>query len=200
MKSILDDVLFARAYFLLGLFFYMLGGYYLDLLDLKPIYDPILEKIPIVNVGAIVTYGLVFIYGMAFIYLKPLLGGKKETEFWIILSSSFIIRTFFCLITAFGVPSGFFPMEEKGLYFLLKKARLVFQNDLFFSGHTAAPFGFFLFFDDKTAKIIFLIGTVVMGISMLLLHHHYVVDVLAAPVFIWAIYSFFHYRFFKQRY
>lgn len=198
MKSVLDNVLFARAYFLFGLFVYMLGGNYLDSLDLKPIYDPILEKIPIVDVGVFATYGLVFIYGASFIYLKPLLGGKKEAEFWFILSSSFIVRTFFCLITAFGPPLGFFPIEEKGLYFLLKKAGLVFQNDLFFSGHTAAPFGFFLFFDDKTAKIIFLIGTAVMGILMLLLHHHYVIDVLAAPVFIWAVYSFFHYRFFKQ--
>lgn len=198
MKSVLDNVLFARAYFLFSLFVYMLGGYYLDSLDLKPIYDPILEKIPIIDVGEITTYGLILMYGIAFVYLKPLLGGKKEAEFWIILSSSFIVRTFFCLITAFGVPLGFFPVEEKGLYFLLKKTGLVFQNDLFFSGHTAAPFGFFLFFDDKTAKVIFLIGTAVLGISMLLLHHHYVVDVLAAPVFIWAIYSFFYFKIFKQ--
>ncbi len=194
----MDNVLFARAYFLFGLFVYMLGGFYLDSLNLNPIYDPILEKIPIVDVGTISTYGLILMYGIAFIYLKPLLGGKKEAELWIILSSSFIVRTLFCLVTAFGVPLGFIPIEEKGLYFLLKKAGLVFQNDLFFSGHTAAPFGFFLFFEDKIAKIIFLIGTAAMGISVLLLHHHYVVDVLAAPVFIWAVYSFFHYRFFKQ--
>lgn len=194
----LDNVLFARAYFLFGLFVYILGGYYLDSLNLKPIYDPLLERIPIVDVGTIATYGLILVYGIAFIYLKPLLGGKRETEFWIILSSSFIVRTFFCLIAAFGAPSDAFVIEEKGLYFLLKKAGLVFQNDLFFSGHTAAPFGFFLFFEDKTAKIIFLIGTAVLGISVLLLHHHYVVDVLSAPFFIWAIYSFFHYRFFKQ--
>lgn len=194
----LDNVLFARAYFLFGLFVYVLGGFYLDSLNLKPIYDPLLERIPIVNAGMVATYGLILVYGIAFIYLKPLLGGKREAEFWFILSSSFIVRTFFCLITAFGPPLGAFPVEEEGLYFLLRKARLVFRNDLFFSGHTAAPFGFFLFFDDKTAKVIFLIGTAVMGISMLLLHHHYVVDVLAAPFFIWAVYSFFHYRFFKQ--
>ena len=54
-------------------------------------------------------------------------------------------------------------------------------RDLFFSGHTATMFIFFLTAQNKTLKIIFLISTVLVGACVLVQHVHYTVDVVIAP-------------------
>ncbi len=55
-------------------------------------------------------------------------------------------------------------------------------KDLFFSGHTATSFIFYLTSVNKKIKMLFLILTVIMGISVLLMHVHYTVDVVVAPL------------------
>ena len=56
-------------------------------------------------------------------------------------------------------------------------------KDLFFSGHTATIFLFYLVSEKKLLKIVFLISTIIVGISVLLQHVHYAIDVVAAPFF-----------------
>ncbi|MFN3695059.1 MAG: phosphatase PAP2-related protein, partial [Ignavibacterium sp.] len=62
-------------------------------------------------------------------------------------------------------------------------------KDLFFSGHTATLFILFLTADSKYLKMIFLISTVGVAISVLLQHVHYSIDVFAAIFFTYASYS-----------
>ena len=61
-------------------------------------------------------------------------------------------------------------------------------KDLFFSGHTATLFILFLAAEKKILKTIFLICTIAVGISVLLQHVHYTIDVLAAPFFTYTAY------------
>lgn len=56
-------------------------------------------------------------------------------------------------------------------------------KDLFFSGHTATLFLLFLISERKFLKYIFIIATIFVGISVLLQHIHYTIDVFAAPFF-----------------
>ena len=56
-------------------------------------------------------------------------------------------------------------------------------KDLFFSGHTATIFLFYLVSEKKLLKLVFLICTILVGISVLLQHVHYTIDVVAAPFF-----------------
>jgi membrane-associated phospholipid phosphatase len=57
---------------------------------------------------------------------------------------------------------------------------LNFQNDLFFSGHTAIPFlGFFLF-RRSPLRYVFLVGSLVMAFVVLAMHLHYSIDVFSA--------------------
>ena len=61
-------------------------------------------------------------------------------------------------------------------------------RDLFFSGHTATMFLFFLTAKSKELKIIFLICTFLVASCVLLQHVHYTIDVIAAPFFAYTSY------------
>lgn len=62
-------------------------------------------------------------------------------------------------------------------------------KDLFFSGHTASLFIFYLAADDKRYKSIFLCATILVAVSVILQHVHYTIDVLAAVLFTYAAYN-----------
>ena len=62
-------------------------------------------------------------------------------------------------------------------------------KDLFFSGHTATLFMLFLIVESKKIKYIFLTSAIVVGVSIVLQHVHYVIDVIAAPFFTYACYA-----------
>jgi membrane-associated phospholipid phosphatase len=59
----------------------------------------------------------------------------------------------------------------------------ILTKDLFFSGHTSTLFLLFLTAHGKVLKGIFLSCAVIVGISVLLQHVHYSIDVFSAPFF-----------------
>lgn len=61
-------------------------------------------------------------------------------------------------------------------------------KDLFYSGHTGTLFLVFLVVKKRWDKAIMLVCTVLIGFLLLVQHIHYTLDVLAAPVFVYAIY------------
>ncbi len=61
-------------------------------------------------------------------------------------------------------------------------------HDLFFSGHTATMFLFFLTAKSKKLKTFFLICTFLIALLVLLQHVHYTIDVIAAPFFAYTSY------------
>ncbi len=61
-------------------------------------------------------------------------------------------------------------------------------HDLFFSGHTTTVFLIFLCLKKKADRIYTLCASVLLGFLLLVQHVHYTIDVLAAPVFTYAVY------------
>lgn len=61
-------------------------------------------------------------------------------------------------------------------------------RDLFFSGHTSTLFLLFLTANSRPLRVFFLIGTVIVGICVILQHVHYTFDVVAAPFYSYTCY------------
>lgn len=92
-----------------------------------------------------------------------------QFSFLMIVRSAFISLTH--LKTPFDAMSHGFP----GAFSFFE-----FQNDLFFSGHTAVPFIAFLVFKEHKIRWFFLAGSLLMATTVLAMHEHYSIDVFAA--------------------
>jgi hypothetical protein len=83
-------------------------------------------------------------------------------------------------------PAGLIPMADPitnqfyGAHYI--------THDLFFSGHTTTVFLIFLCLKKKTDRLYALLASVILGFLLLIQHVHYTVDVLAAPVFTYAVF------------
>lgn len=67
------------------------------------------------------------------------------------------------------------------------------SKDLFFSGHTATLFILYLVTENKAIKHTFLVCTAIVGLSVLLQHVHYTIDIFAAVFFTYSAFAFLKY-------
>jgi hypothetical protein len=159
-------------------------GRYADAKGYIIIKDPIFNLLP-----AIKFFGPIFVYGIflvfAFLFLYPLIYKLKDFPYTLNqLSLLLLIRNGFILLSGLKLPEGAVHVNYP---FILNSWN--FQNDLFFSGHVAVPLlGFFIFKESKI-RWFFLISSIVMGISALLTHLHYTIDILTGIFVAYGSYS-----------
>ena len=136
--------------------------------------DLFLDYLPVMDLDFIFIYGPIIIVGLLFLY--PLFFKVKELHKVIGQFSLLVmVRSAFTTLTHLEVPKD--ALQFTIPHFL---GFLSFRNDLFFSGHTAVPFLGFLLFKESKIKWFFLAASILMALTVLLMHVHYTIDVLSA--------------------
>ncbi|MCX5643295.1 MAG: phosphatase PAP2-related protein [Phycisphaerae bacterium] len=149
-------------------------GSYVTFRPAVKVPDLILDRIPPINLSFLFTYGyMALIVGM---FTYPLFR-QPRTLYVVAIQFSLllILRSVFMIFTHVGTPAGAVDAHFPGLF-----SKLYFENDMFFSGHTAMPFLGFYLFRQSRLRYVYLVGSIVMGIVVLAMHVHYSIDVLGA--------------------
>lgn len=160
---------------------------YKDSAEYAAVGDLILDRIPTYNLEFIFVFGLYFLVTMIFLY-TVFIRSEKLPFVMKTYGILIIVRACFILMTQVGPPVGYFydgVVAFDGLF-----SEWMYKNDLFFSGHTAIPFLAFLLFNDTKFRWFFFTGSIVMGVTVLLMHVHYSIDVFAAFFITHGIYAF----------
>lgn len=147
----------------------------------NPVTDLILSNIPVYNLGAIFVYGAVVLLGLVLVLL---LTHPRMIPFTIKTVALFILtRSLFISLTHIA------PFPEQAVLQSNLLARLSFDGDLFFSGHTGLPFLLSLVFWEKPLlRFFFILCSAFFGVVVLMAHLHYSIDVLAAFFITFSIY------------
>jgi PAP2 superfamily C-terminal len=150
------------------------SGIYVSSVKAQPVPDLILNHIGPYNLSPIFSYGYLILIAVLVGY--PLIFHiSKLPKFLGSLAFLVTIRSFFIIFTHLQSPIDAIPVHFPSII-----QNLSFNNDLFFSGHTAIPFLGFLLFENKFLKYFFLIGSITMATVVLLIHRHYSIDVFSA--------------------
>jgi len=157
-----------------GLGFDYVCGMYVHTMKGVKVPDLILDLFNPIDLSFLFIYGYVSVIVGMFVY--PLVFRVRMVhvvafQFSLLLTVRSVFMIFTHLETPAGAISVNYPWFFRGLYF---------ENDMFFSGHTAMTFLGFYLFRRSWLRYVFLIGSIVMGIVVLAMHVHYSVDVLAA--------------------
>lgn len=78
-------------------------------------------------------------------------------------------------------PEGLIPLRDPLMFWAHTGQQL--NKDLFFSGHTATMFIFYLVLPKSRTKSVYLFGFLIMAACLIIQRVHYTVDVLSAPFY-----------------
>lgn len=148
--------------------------------------DLLLDNLPIINLNLIVVEGALWAIALSILLL---LRHPRKILFTIKAVAIFIIaRAFFISLTHVGIYPGQIVPSTGLLDAIYSYFNL--QTGYFFSGHVALPFLMALiYWHDRTWRYVYLFISFVLGISVLLAHVHYSIDVFAAPFMAYGIFE-----------
>ena len=145
--------------------------------------DLFLDNVPLVDMGFLLVYGAIVVM---FFILIILICEPRYFPFTLKAIAVFVaIRSIFIILTHIGPYYEFAPLPPNKLM-----GTISFGGDLFFSGHTGVPFLMALiFWRFKYLRFLFITLSVLAGLSVLLSHIHYSIDVVAAFFITYAIFE-----------
>ncbi len=179
----LFSVLAGFLFFIASLLINYAAGSYATRSASNAVTDIILDNIPVIDTGIVFVEGsLLFVLLVAGIFIKE----PWRMPFILKTAAFFIlIRSFFIILTHIGPMPDQIPIDTDSLIRMI-----TFGGDLFFSGHTGLPFLFALaFWDNKILRTVFLAASIIAGVSVLLGHLHYSIDVFAAFFITYSIFA-----------
>jgi hypothetical protein len=176
----------------LSLIFQYYAGAYSNHVATQYVGDLLLDHLPVVNLNFIIIEG-----ALTAIFLSAILVLSKPRYITFTLKTIALflaIRAVFVAVTHLGIYPGQ-VVPGPGFFDQLYLA-LGLETGYFFSGHTGLPILMALiFWDEKLWRFLYLGASVVFGVSVLLAHVHYSIDVLAAPFMTYSIFKIAEYLF-----
>lgn len=170
-------------FLILSLYVNFLAGTFATHAESNPVTDIILSNIRVYDVDAIFIYGILALCTL--IGVLCILNPKKAPFILKSIALFTIIRSVFISITHIGPFPTHIAIDPTSII-----NKFTFDGDLFFSGHTGLPFLMCLvFWNNKILRFFFLAASIVFGITVLIAHLHYSIDVLAA---FFITYTIFH--------
>jgi hypothetical protein len=176
------------ALFLGAYVFYMNLGWYADQRALPQSSDWLLDRLPSWNLVPMLSWGWLALHawavGVAVLYYP------RRMPFLLVLLSVYLgLRTVYVFLSPIGAPAEILDMRQLDTLFAWVAGEYTFQNEFIFSGHTAVPFLFYLFFDTPRQKVVMLTGSLCMAFAVLVTRNHYTVDVISAYLIGYSIYT-----------
>lgn len=192
-KTFLISVLAGLVFFAVS----VIINYYANLFAIEEagnsVTDLLLNVLPVVDTNLLFFEGsllfIVFVAGLLFKEPKAIPFTLKSIALFI------IVRAGFVTLTHYG------PFPDRAImdnYNLIDS--FTSSADLFFSGHTGLPYLLALiFWRERHLRLLFLGSSIVAGVSVLLAHYHYSIDVASAFFITFGIYHIAR-RLFKKDY
>ena len=171
---------------------YAAGTYATEMVS-NSVTDVVLSNTRVFDVDLFFVYGsgLLGVFIAFLLLIEP-----KRIPFTLHALTLFIlIRSIFISLTHIA------PYPSQATLDLGRVAnKFIFGGDLFFSGHTGIPFLMALiFWQNRTLRYIFIAWSVAFGITVLLGHLHYTIDVLSAFFITYTIFHLAEIFFKKER-
>ena len=141
--------------------------------------DPLLNLFPAYDVTW-PTFALIYV-SLAVALVAAAASPKKMVEGVQVYSLLLLTRMLAMYVTPLAPPEEMIVLRDP-IVELFGSSRIL-TKDLFFSGHTATLFMFYLTAQAKWLRRVFLVNTCLVALFVLLQHVHYTIDVLAAPFF-----------------
>lgn len=183
-KTFRRSFLVAVLLIVASLIFNHVSSIYVDNRAGAYVQDIFLDNLPVVNVDYVINEGVI-IYSLFMIYLVAV---KPERIPFVLKSLALfiVIRSAFTILTHLGPAPSQTYLDPDDLLIKLNAGK-----DMFFSGHTGIPFLMALIFwkENKVVRNVSLMASIIFGVSVLLGHLHYSIDVFAA---FFITYSIFH--------
>jgi hypothetical protein len=157
------------------------------------VHDIVLDNVPAINLNFIIVEGALAAIALSVVLL---LAKPNYIIFTLKAVAIFIAtRAVFIAATHSGVPLGQINPDPTGFFDRLY-VDLGLAGGFFFSGHTGLTFLIALiFWDDKLWRYLYFALSFLFGVSVLLAHIHYTIDVLAAPYMAYTIFKMTQYLF-----
>ena len=173
----------ALAIFAAGVVLNFFSGTYATEIKSNAVTDIVLSNTPALDLAGVFALGAIPL--IAFVFLLIVYFPQTLPFSLASLGVFYLIRAAFVSLTHIGPFPGHDTADLGAVV-----GRFFFGGDLFFSGHTGAPFLLALiFWGHLPLRYIFIAFSLVLGGAALLAHLHYSIDVLAA---FFITYTIFH--------